>query len=346
MNTESGMYSVDLEKFLGTKPTREESDVLEPQAENLQQPTGSQATEEQLQPPENNTVPEPSSMTSAAAKSPKSETSDQGQSQKSKLVSSRFAGNLPTSVLRQMSARSSEGKSPSIASIKSSARSFYAAGSSSASTSPALSTRSPATLKANITSTTTPQQQQQQQQQPQQSNSPGSTPYGLLGAYRMPPHATGHSPGQPLGLDPSVAVPRQPGTGGPAFDHVRQFGDNVPPPMMPGSTLSGAPMNPMIPHPLPYLQGQQQQQQPGMEPFIAPHMMQPMGPPMPPTGMLSPHPMALHMQGQLPPQFHPAQGEMMHRAPGANDAFLGNVPPPPHLLGTGTYLLYDFNHLF
>ncbi|KAI8145537.1 hypothetical protein BJV82DRAFT_604103 [Fennellomyces sp. T-0311] len=219
---------------------------------------------------------------------------------KPKLVGKAFAGNLPTSVLRQMSARSSEGRSPSIASTKSASRSFVAGSSSSAGGSPALSNHSPAAVKSGI-----PLQQQQ-------ANSPGTLPYAS-NAYRMPSPAY-HLPHSSPGVD---QVPRhhQPRN----LEQLLQYGDGLSPPMM---ARNGN--GPMLPHPF--------QGQAAMEQFIPPHMMQPMPPHMGPIGpMLQPHHLPPQLQAH---QFSPMQRDMM-TPPTANDhPYMGAVPPP-HMMGNG-----------
>ncbi|KAI9268047.1 hypothetical protein BDA99DRAFT_535566 [Phascolomyces articulosus] len=286
--------------------------------------------------------------------------------QKPKLVGKAFAGNLPTSVLRQMSARSSEGRSPSIASSKSATRSF-AAGSSSAGGSPALSNHSPGTVKSGLPPMVS---QQQPLQHPQQANSPGHQPHPhsfVSNAYQQQqqriPVMT--SPGYPLPgqqqqlppstspvVDPSVGhqtPPHPPHSMGRQqqprnLEQMLQFaaagdggnGDGLSPPMMPRSGMNGN-GGPMMPHHPFAGQGQG-----GMEQFIPPHLMQPMPPHMGPVGpgpMLPHHhhhhPLPPQLQGQVAHhQFHPMQREMM--TPPTNDhPYMGNVPPPHMMGGTG-----------
>ncbi|CAO0797090.1 unnamed protein product [Mucor circinelloides] len=113
-------------------------------------------------------------------------------------VSNRFGNNLPTSVLRQMSARSSEGRSPSLQSTKS--------------TPPISNTRySPAAMKQHL-----PPHIQQQQQQQQHSQMPNGIPLPpQYFAYQQPPYSP-----QPPMMDHR------------AFEQLVQFnnGDMPPPP--------------------------------------------------------------------------------------------------------------------
>lgn len=278
-----------------------------------------------------------------------SESSNQQQQQapataKAKLMNSRFAGNLPTSVLRQMSARSSEGRSPSIASTKSgTARSSLGA------SSPALSNRSPA-LPKNTLPDSSPNAGH---------HSPNGIPYAQTAPgfhhhhHRMPPSPVyPFSAGSPVGASAAAHHPHPPPPpmsgipGGnmrqqqhprndPALEQLFQY-DNAG-----GRSVSG-PMNPMIPPQLSYAQQQQQQ---GMDhQFIPPphqhHMMQHPMPPhhhMPPVAnpMLPPHHLPPHLQGQLPPQF--MQRDMMAPPAGA----LGNMPPP-HMMANGMCFVYVY----
>ncbi|KAI9318482.1 hypothetical protein BX666DRAFT_2025936 [Dichotomocladium elegans] len=232
------------------------------------------------------------------------------QIQKPKIANSRFAGNLPTSVLRQMSARSSEGRSPSLSSNRS-ARSLATGGSSS----PALSKGSPSSMKGGVPIAT-------------QESAPNGQPYPTAPIYhRIPPTSPGYSLAGTVNpiTDPSMIPGRQPRNNGPTYDYLLEYVDPV--------IGRAGPMNPMIPPPLSYGQGQQQQprqqqqQQQGMDQFMRPHVMQPMPPHMPPVGpgshMIPPHHLPLHLQGQVPPQFTPIQREMIS-PPGV---------PPPHMMG-------------
>ncbi|KAF1802298.1 hypothetical protein V8B55DRAFT_1478813 [Mucor lusitanicus] len=111
-------------------------------------------------------------------------------------VSNRFGNNLPTSVLRQMSARSSEGRSPSLQSTKS--------------TPPISNTRySPAAMKQHLP----PHIQQQQQPHAQMPNGIPLPPQYF--AYQQPPYSP-----QPPMMDHR------------AFEQLVQFnnGDMPPPP--------------------------------------------------------------------------------------------------------------------
>lgn len=284
-----------------------------------------------------------------------SESSSQQQQQapaaaKPKLMNSRFAGNLPTSVLRQMSARSSEGRSPSIASAKSgTARSSLGA------SSPALSNRSPALPKNSL---------------PESSpvighHSPNGIAYAQAAPgfhhHRMPPSpAYPFSAGSPVGASaaaaahhhpqpppppPMTGMPggtmrqqQQPPRNDPALEQLFQY-DNASPLAGSRAAPASGPMNPMIPPQMTYAQQQQ-----GMDhQFIPPpqhHMMQHPMPPhhhMPPVAnpMLPPHHhhhhLPPHLQGQLPPQF--MQRDMMTPPAGA----LGNMPPP-HMMANGMCL--------
>ncbi|KAI7874483.1 hypothetical protein K492DRAFT_240819 [Lichtheimia hyalospora FSU 10163] len=253
---------------------------------------------------------------------------------KPKLMNSRFAGNLPTSVLRQMSARSSEGRSPSIASNKSgTARSSLGA------SSPALSNRSPALPKNTL---------------PESSPNAGHhSPNGIAYAqaapgfhhhhpHRMPPSpAYPFSAGSPVGASAAAHHPhappppmsgmpggnmrqQQPPRSDPALEQLFQY-DNAA-----GSRGASGPMNPMIPPQLSYAQQQGMDHQ-----FIPPpqhHMMQHPMPPhhMPPNPMLPPHHLPPHLQGQLPPHHQFMQRDMMTPPTGA----LGNMPPP-HMMANG-----------
>ena len=276
-----------------------------------------------------------------------SRTESTDSTQKPKLVGKAFAGNLPTSVLRQMSARSSEGRSPSISSNKSTTRSF-AAGSPSAGGSPALSNHSPVTVKSGIPLQQLPQPHPQQQQQ---ANSPGQLPfanaYQQQSQQRMPVTSPGGGypmPGQPGTspiVDPSIVahqqapppLGRQPRNLEQLLQYANGGGggaDGLSPPVIPRSGMNGN--GPMMPHHPPHhpFGGQGQA---GMEQFIPPHLMQHMSPhmagPVGPGPMLQPH---HHLPPQVAHQFH-MQREMM-TPPSNEHPYMGNVPPP-HMMGNG-----------
>lgn len=286
-----------------------------------------------------------------------SESSSQQQQQapaaaKPKLMNSRFAGNLPTSVLRQMSARSSEGRSPSIASAKSgTARSSLGA------SSPALSNRSPALPKNSLPESspvighhspngiayaqTAPgfHHQQHPHRMPPSPAYPFSagSPVGASAAHHHPHGPPPHPPPPMSGMPGGNMRQQQPPRSDPALEQLFQY-DNASPLAGSRGAASG-PMNPMIPPQMTYAQQQQ-----GMDhQFIPPpqhHMMQHPMPPhhhMPPVAnpMLPPHHhhhLPPHLQGQLPPQF--MQRDMMTPPAGA----LGNMPPP-HMMANGMCLI-------
>ncbi|KAI9490914.1 hypothetical protein BDB00DRAFT_526260 [Zychaea mexicana] len=279
----------------------------------------------------------------------RTDSTDSAQAQKPKLVGKAFAGNLPTSVLRQMSARTSEGRSPSIASSKSANRSF-AAGSSSAGGSPALSNHSPSAIKSGI-----PMVSHQQSNSPVQQLSYTSNAYQQP-QQRMPATSPGYPlPGHSPIVDPIAAAGAPPlGRQPRNLEQLLQYGvataaagnggggDKLSPPVMPRSGMNGngPMMGPHHPHHQPHhpphphhpFQGQG-----GMEQFIPPHLMQPMPPHMGPVGpgpMLQPHHLPPQLQGQAPHQFPPMQREMMTPPTSDHPAYMGNVPPP-HMMGNG-----------
>lgn len=169
------------------------------------------------------------------------------QTPKTKLATNLFAGNLPTSVLRQMSARSSAG-SPSTISHKSS-KSLSVTGAS-----PSSTHRSPVINRT----VQQPQQQQQQQQQPspvaQIQQIPGTLPYApspLLQHQqqqqpRYSPNSTGHQLplGRPLEMAYSAGQGQQMAPPMPL-----SFGQGMPmmQPMPPPPHHMGGPMLPPFP---------------------------------------------------------------------------------------------------
>ncbi|KAF7728734.1 hypothetical protein EC973_005571 [Apophysomyces ossiformis] len=226
---------------------------------------------------------------------------------KPKAVSNLFGGNLPTSVLRQMSARSSEGRSPSMGSNKSTASSITGRhGSNTAS--PSLSSRSPATVKLTMTSNVMSNSQQQP------ASSPGTYPY--TNAYqRMPPSSGYPLPGGGMSMDHPVR----------SFDQLLQYGEGVPSVALQNAARSGmnGPVNPMMAPPISYAQ-----QQP-MEQFMPPHMMPPMMPPMPMRPMMPPHHIPPHLQGRFP-----AQRDILP----PNESFGMNMANMlPHVVTNGKY---------
>ncbi|CAO3653959.1 unnamed protein product [Mucor fragilis] len=196
-------------------------------------------------------------------------------------VSNRFGSNLPTSVLRQMSARSSEGRSPSLQSTKS--------------TPPISNTRySPAAMKQHLPPHIQQQQQQQQQQQPQQhAQMPNGIPLPpQYFAYQQPPYSPqppmmDHRAFEQLVQFNNGDMPPPPPRGMPPPPHLRNgnSSDYLPPHMMMPPLLPPG-QRPMMTPPPPHFtqqqmlhmqQGQprfplQQQQQQQQQP-IPPHVM-------------------------------------------------------------------------
>ncbi|KAI8377664.1 uncharacterized protein BYT42DRAFT_352312 [Radiomyces spectabilis] len=275
--------------------------------------------------------------TMANQENQETENKDTTPAHKPKNVTSRFAGNLPTSVLRQMSAKSSESRSPSIVSSKS-----VTPGRTLANESPLIGNRSPG-LKSSIGSSS-----------PQQGgtsvSSPGFYAYNNH-AYHQPMSSTS---GYPMGHAPPVMDTNgnRPPRDTAAFEQLLRYTEGMVPVMQPGAQSM---MNPMMAPPIPFTQNQthspsqaqhpsqhQQNNHPqqppmprsSMDMFLPPHMMPPM-PPMPPGAarpmMPPPHQLPSHLQGQMPPRF-PMQPDMMPPLPG--DFSRMNMAPP-HVMANG-----------
>ncbi|KAI8093183.1 uncharacterized protein BX664DRAFT_329106 [Halteromyces radiatus] len=276
---------------------------------------------------------------------------------KPKVVSNLFGSNLPTSVLRQMSARS-EGRSPSLSSNKSghSGR-FSHTTSDSQNGSPLIGNASPSSM-------TTSQQyhQQQQQQQPQSPSNYGFNGYAVRTTTTNTQINTGTQQQRDINNEGTTRinemmmmnsqVPRNQTNGYDMMTHqLYGNGDNTGmpplrpmPPNLPHQTAPNmnGPMTRMLnPHFVQQQQQQQQQQQSQQQPlgsnidqsFMPPH---PLPPPMMgiPGGhpMMSPH-LPMRMQGQTanvvpPPPF------MQPPMPG--------MPPPP--MGMPQQMYPNKNH--
>lgn len=255
---------------------------------------------------------------------------------KPKKVSNLFGGNLPTSVLRQMSARS-EGRSPSLASTKSGQTGrFSHSGTSSQNGSPLIGNASPSSPSAHMT---LPAQHQHQHHQ-QQPHTQSPSNYSYQQAYALRTTAVQHGNVYPyphqhhdLGNEGSdrpmvndvmlmnTHVPRNQANNG--YDMMVQqlygSGENgmaprpLPPNLhQPGSTMNGQMNRIMSPK---FTQQQQQQMGSTMgQSYMNTHPHPPPPPPM--MGMPGAHPMmSPHMSMRL-------QGQ-------AGNA--GNVVPPPFM---------------
>ncbi|KAI9307881.1 hypothetical protein BJ944DRAFT_285886 [Cunninghamella echinulata] len=258
---------------------------------------------------------------------------------KSKTVGNLFGGSLPTSVLRQMSARSSsDGRSPSLSSNKSIHSNRFSSshtGESSQNGSPSIGHASPVAMKSNPHMVSPQVQQQQlhhqphsQPQQQQPAPPPPHSPSNNFGYHHYSPNLS-TSLGVPNATTTAASISmmndmRSPANGYELMNHQQQrFGNmenGIPPPPPPQQqqqqplvTMQGRPdMNIPINQMMPpqYMRHQQQQQnQPMMDrSFMPPHPPPPMMG-MPPMMPPPPH-LPLHLQGQgnnagngIPPPF-------------------------------------------
>ncbi|CAO3615324.1 unnamed protein product [Cunninghamella blakesleeana] len=265
---------------------------------------------------------------------------------KPKNVGNLFGGGLPTSVLRQMSARSSsDGRSPSLSSNKAIHTNRFGSpntGESSQNGSPSIGHASPIVMKPNLHMMSPKTQQhpasspQLQQTQPPQHQPPQSQPQP------PPPHSPSNNFGYQhyspnlsaaLGVpNPTTGAPislmndiRSPPNGYEIMNHQR-FGNmenGIPPPSQPsqqqpmlhmqGRPDMNMPMNQMMP---PQFMRQQSQQQPQNQP----QNQQPQ--PMMDRSFMPPHHPPPPMMG-MPPMMPPHLLHLQNQ---------GNGAPPPHFM--------------
>ncbi|KAI8988421.1 hypothetical protein BDF20DRAFT_331357 [Mycotypha africana] len=316
----------------------------------LSQPKPSLSSQQQQEETEKATYQQKSNSNKGSPRSissPQAKPSVSTSSSTSASVASKFGNNLPTSVLRQMSARSSEGRSPSLHSSKTNTPHL-----SEMRYSPSAKHQQQYTQQQQQQQPQQPQPQQQQQQQQLQQQQPMLPHQHHLpnGGIPLPPqYFPYHHPHHP-----QQQQPYSPGQHHPSrimsFEQMMHFsgaGNNgdmsrgMPPPP-PHHPPTGAPPPPPGshhgPHP-PHLSADQQQR------FLPPHMM--MGPPPPPhhPHMLPPggqrplltppiatfnQPLPPQLQGRFPPPHQLPQQQQQQQQ--QNDMML---PMPPHALPNG-----------